>query len=65
MPVRNPLTDKHCQDIDYCLQNLPDIKDTVAAFEECGMDCTAEREKIQAIEEAATNLKKRFNPLAE
>lgn len=65
MPIRNPLTEKHCQDIDYCLQTIPDIRDTIAAFEECGMDCTAEKEKLEAIQTAAATLKRKFNPLAE
>lgn len=63
--IRNPLTEKHCSDLDCALQMAPDVRDTIAAFEECGMDCTAEKEKLAAVETAAQNLKRKFNPLAE
>lgn len=65
MPLLNSLTEQHCQTLDCVLQQVPSVNDTIAALEECGIDCSAEKEKVQAIQQVASGLKKRFNPLAE
>lgn len=64
MGVLNPLNQQMCNDIDAVLQSCPDITDTIAACERCGMDLTAEKERVQAQKEFATNVKREFNPLA-
>lgn len=65
MAVVNPLTEKHCNDLDCVLQSIPNIEDTIKACEECGMDLSAERERLEAQRQFATSVKRKFNPLAE
>lgn len=65
MAVVNPLTDKHCEAVDCVLQSVPNIRDTIAACERCGMDFSAEKERLQAQQDFAAAVKREFNPLAE
>lgn len=63
--IINPLTEKHCNDLDCVLQSLPAIEATIAACEECGLEMPAEKERLEAQRTFATAVKRKFNPLAE
>jgi hypothetical protein len=64
MSVINPLTDKHCEALDCVLASIPNIRDTIQACEDCGMDFSAEKQRMQAQQEFAAKVKQKFNPLA-
>lgn len=64
MPILNPLTQQHCNDLDCIIQNHQNIMDTLNAYEECGMDCTAQKQQAQAQYDIATAVKRKFNPLS-
>lgn len=62
--VINPLTDKQCSDVDCVLRDIPGIRATIAAAERCGLDCSADKARLQAQEDFAMAVKREFNPLA-
>lgn len=64
VPIVNPLTDKQCADIDCVLQSIPHVRATIEACERCGLDMSAEKERLNAQEAFATAVKREFNPLA-
>lgn len=66
MPVYiiNPLTDKECNDVDCVLGSIPGIQATIAAAERCGLDCSADKARLQAQQDFAAAVKREFNPLA-
>lgn len=65
MGVLNPLTEKHCNDVDCVLASIPNIRDTIAACEECQIPMDQEKEQLKAQEEWAAAVKRKFNPMAE
>lgn len=65
MAILNPLTEKHCNDVDCVLQSVPNIRDTIAACEECQIPMDAEKEQLAVQETWASTVKRKFNPLAE
>ena len=65
MAILNPLTQQHCKDLDAVLQMAPHIRDTIKAYEECGLDCSQQKEIHEAQVELASAIKRKFNPLAE
>lgn len=64
MGILNPLTDKHCEQLDSVLQTCPHIRDTINAIKECGIDMSQQEQVLQAQEDAASAIKRKFNPLA-
>lgn len=64
MGVLNPLTDKHCEQIDTVLQQCPHIRDTIEAIKRCGIDMSQQEAVLQAQQEACQAIKREFNPLA-
>lgn len=62
--IINPLTNKQCDDVDCVLREIPNIRATIAAAERCGLDCSADKARLQAQEDFATAVKREFNPLA-
>lgn len=62
--IVNPLTNKQCDDIDCVLQSVPSLRATIAAAERCGLDCSADKARLDAQEEFARAVKREFNPLA-
>lgn len=62
--IINPLTDKQCDDVDCVLASIPGIRATIAAAERCGLDCSADKQRLQAQEDFASAVKREFNPLA-
>lgn len=64
VPVVNPLRERECKDIDCVLNSIPGIRATIEACERCGMDMTAEKERLQAQLDFASAVKREFNPLA-
>lgn len=64
VPIINPLTDKQCRDIDCVLQSIPGVSATIEACERCGLDMSAEKERVKAQLDFAMAVKREFNPLA-
>ena len=64
MGVLNPLTDKHCEQIDSVLQQCPHIRDTIEAIKRCGLDMSQQEATLNAQQEVCQSLKREFNPLA-
>jgi hypothetical protein len=62
MPLQNPLTQEHCDCIQRVIQSIPNIRETIAACEQCGMTFEQERELLKAQEEFATRVKSAFMP---
>jgi hypothetical protein len=64
MSILNPLTDKHCEALDCVLGNYQNVKDTIQACEDCDLDMTSQKERLEAQKTIASKLKAKFNPLA-
>lgn len=64
MPILNPLTQAHCNDLDCIIQTHQNIMDTLTAYEECGLDCQQQKQQQQALYDYATAIKRKFNPLS-
>lgn len=64
MGVLNPLTDKHCEQLDSVIQQCPHIRDTINAIKECGIDMSQQEQVLDSQETIAKAIKQRFNPLA-
>lgn len=64
MGILNPLTDKHCEQLDSVIQQCPHIRDTINAIKECGIDMSQQEQVLDSQETIAKAIKQRFNPLA-
>lgn len=62
MGILNPLTQDHVDAINRVLRSATDIKDTIDACEECGLDMTDRRGRHEAQQQIATQIKKIFMP---
>lgn len=60
MPLINPLTQDHVDAINRVLRSISDIRETIKACEDCGLDMTQRRELLDAQEHFATQVKRIF-----
>lgn len=62
MALVNPLTDVHLECCSRVLTDTPDTMDLAKAMHECGIDCSAAMETIQAQDDFARKVKSKFFP---
>lgn len=63
--VANPLSDKQCNDVRCVLESVPVCKATIEANERCGIDMSAQKERLLAQHTFAAAVKREYMPLHE
>jgi len=64
MSILNPLTEAHCRDLDAVIQQYPHLRDTLDALERCGLQCSEQKQMLEAQYQICSAIKREFNPLS-
>lgn len=56
------LNERQCKDLDSVISEYPGLKETIAAFERCGIPCADAKDSLERHFHVCSSLKREFSP---